>query len=124
MSSEDEGGIVWDAEDLHDEYVICSNCNEPTEIGTGYGSEEICYGHGHISTIPYEYKASMCCQSDFDYELLIPYAYTQPCEAYEANLISKRKMVKILKFIKAECYETYHEIVGEWKEKYGGVFYG
>ena len=43
---------------------ICDSCNEPTELITWKDCEEVCYGHGQISTEWFECEGSACCRSE------------------------------------------------------------
>jgi len=47
---------------------VCDECNEPTESITWEDEEEVCYGHGRITTEYFECKGSQCCRADV-YEL-------------------------------------------------------
>ena len=115
------GDIMKMKETNWDEVLyVCCSCNQDAELKTGYGSEEVCYGHGRISTENYEYEATECCGSDYHRISLSEYSYDEPFEAYEGGWIEKDELIVILTWVKNECEDTFNNLVDAWLFKYGG----
>ena len=108
--------VKWD-----DIIYICYECNQSTELKIGYDSEEVCYGHGQISSNDYEYVATNCCDSDYHRSSLYEYVNEEPFEAYEGGWIDLDELKLLLRNIKDECEESFTELVDAWIFKYGGV---
>ena len=99
---------------------ICCECNESTELKTGYDSEEVCFGHGQVTTNEYEYVATVCCDSYYHKSSVQEYSYEEPFEAYEDGWIELAELKVILTWVKSECEDTFNNLVDSWIYKYGG----
>ena len=75
---------------------VCNVCNEPTESITWEDEEEVCYGHGRITTEYFECKGSQCCHADIYEMSLDEYSYDWPNKALEFGLIDTAKHAEIL----------------------------
>tara|TARA_R110002020_G_scaffold133887_1_gene298794 strand:+ start:91 stop:351 length:261 start_codon:yes stop_codon:yes gene_type:complete len=77
--------------------TICDSCNEPTESITWNDSEEVCYGHGRITTEYFECEGSECCHSETTEWGETEWAYEYPEIALEFGYITEETYKRMRK---------------------------